>query len=241
MIRENAMITFSRKIASIAALAIILASPVFAQQSDPHKLVQAATDSILAEVELAKEYYDTTPEKLNNKVLEVLDPVVDFYGFTRNVMGKYASSKAYRALKTKQERAAFKARVDQFHPILRSTLIATYGKGLMAFSGEKVELLAPTDTDKEKINSGDSVLLTQKITAQDGAVYTLRYKSRPNKKGQWQVRNLYIENLDLGRVYRSQFAAAVRDNGGDVQAAIAAWKTTAHADVGKAKISDVER
>ncbi|MFT6756216.1 MAG: phospholipid transport system substrate-binding protein, partial [Chitinophagales bacterium] len=48
-------------------------------------------------------------------------------------------------------------------------------------------------------------------------------KLKPNRDGEWKIRNVVIDTINLGKVYQSQFASAVKDSDGDIDKAIIAW------------------
>jgi phospholipid transport system substrate-binding protein len=150
-------------------------------------------------------------------------PVMDYQTFARTVMGRYGSSNAYRTLKTDQERAQFKARVEDFTKVFRQTIMNTYGKGLMAFNGEKITVLPLDDENAAKVDAGDYVQVVQVIHSEDGSDTKIYYKLKPNRDGAWKMRNVVIDTINLGKVYQSQFASAVKDSNGDIDKAIMAW------------------
>jgi phospholipid transport system substrate-binding protein len=41
--------------------------------------------------------------------------------------------------------------------------------------------------------------------------------------GEWQLRNIVIEGVNLGEIYRSQFEASARKHNGDLNAVIDNW------------------
>ena len=57
--------------------------------------------------------------------------------------------------------------------------------------------------------------------------YVIKYQMRRGKKdGIWKLRNLIVEDINLGGVYRAQFQSAVRDNDGNLDAVIDNWINT---------------
>ncbi|EED34923.1 hypothetical protein NOR51B_863 [Luminiphilus syltensis NOR5-1B] len=194
----------------------------------PGAVVKAATDHIMAAVAEAPEYFDTDPERYYAEVGAELDKVVDFRGFARGIMGSYASSERFRSLdKAGQEN--LRAQLDRFTGVVRDGLITTYSKGLLAFGGSDVEL-------KDVELSPDSVRVasvTQLVRADDSRVYTLKYQMGQYRDGQWRLRNMIIENINLGEIYRGQFEAAVKAEDGDIDAVIDAWNTVAFDDAGE--------
>jgi phospholipid transport system substrate-binding protein len=197
-------------------------SPAAAPKS-PQILIQDVTDQILAAILLASSYYQKDPERFYVEVESIMAPVMDYKTFARTVMGRYGSSSAYRALKTDQDRAQFRARVEEFTKVFRQTIMNTYGKGLMAFNGEKITVLPLDEENVAKVYAGDFVQVVQVIHSKDGSDTNIYYKLKPNRDGQWKMRNVVIDTINLGKVYQSQFASAVKDSDGDIDKAIIAW------------------
>ena len=46
---------------------------------------------------------------------------------------------------------------------------------------------------------------------------------RPNKNGVWLLRNVSIESINVGQLYRNQFASAMNKNQGNFAAVIDGW------------------
>ena len=61
--------------------------------------------------------------------------------------------------------------------------------------------------------------------------YVIEYQMRRGKKGEWRLRNLIVETINLGVIYRNQFQAAAKDAGGDLNVVIDNW--SAPPDAGK--------
>jgi len=210
---------------------LLLALATFARADEldrrgPVEIIEAATGQVLTAIEQARGYYDEAPERFYDEVERILAPVVDFQGFARGVMGYHGSVDAYRQLKSEAEREAFKARISRFDPKLRETMVAGYSKGLLAVKIASIEVVPPDDATQARIAAGDTVQIVQRVSTGEGEPFLLKYLLKPNREGEWKVRNLDVDGVDLGRVYRSQFAASVRDLGGDVDRAIDSWSFT---------------
>ena len=54
-------------------------------------------------------------------------------------------------------------------------------------------------------------------------MYTIRYQMGQYKDGAWRLRNLIIETINLGEIYRNQFSALARDADDDLDSVIAQW------------------
>ena len=184
----------------------------------PREVVAAATDNIMTLAREAPAYFDTDPDRYTKAVGEELDGVVDFRGFARSVMGRYASNKLFQSL-DEVGKDKLRGQLIAFTDVLRSGMVNTYSRGLLAFGGSKVELgevdMAPGSTRVASV--------TQRVFGDDGKIYTVKYKMGLYRDGSWKLRNLIIENINLGEIYRGQFEAAVLEADGDLNVVIANW------------------
>lgn len=185
----------------------------------PDKLIRDATGKIVSAIEQAKQYYDKEPERFHAEIDEILFPLIDFRSFARGVMGKHGSRRYESGLKDNEAKQAFQARVDAFTEKFKQGLVATYAKGLLTFQGEKIDVL-PIQGD---IGTGKSVNVVQKIHGDGGEPVLIRYKMRQNADGLWKVRNVQLQSINLGKVYRNQFASAARQYNSDIDKVIENW------------------
>jgi phospholipid transport system substrate-binding protein len=63
----------------------------------------------------------------------------------------------------------------------------------------------------------------QLIFSDDAQSYVVMYQMGRSKRGEWQLRNMIIESINLGEIYRNQFQAAARKENGAIDAVIAQW------------------
>jgi len=200
---------------------ISFASLANAAEQDPYQVVQSTTEQVLAIVKDAKGYYEKDPERFNKQVTGVMEKTVDFDDFARGVMGTYASDRRYQSLKTDAEKAAFRERIQRFSSTFKQGLVETYADGLLKFNGEKIETLPAHKGDNP---ASGSVSVRQNIYNSSGKPYAIQYSMLRNKTGEWKLRNVIIEGINLGLTYRSQFASAAEQYHGDLDKVIANWK-----------------
>lgn len=218
---------FHNHFMAIVALAVgLLATPLWAAEAQAattqvsaHEVVEQTTQRVMAIITEAQGYFDEDPERFYSEIEKVLDDVVDFDSFARGVMGKYASKRMYMTLKTDEEKKQFVARMRRFSDTFREGLVRTYAKGLLAFNGNRIEVLPP---DEDVVN-GDSVTVIQQIYGEAEKPYVVHYKLRQDRKGNWKLRNVTIEAINLGKVYQSQFASAAKLYEGDIDKVIDNW------------------
>lgn len=187
-------------------------------QKDPAQMVEQTTDKVLQLADEAKSYVDQDPQRYYEQVEAVLEKVVDVDYFARGVMGTYGSGRLYKSLETDEERQAFRDRVGRFAQILKESFITTYADALLAFDGVRVELKEPASQQEP-----DEMTLAQTIYNDANQPYSVLYRLHKNREGNWQVYNVLVEGINMGATYRSQFAQAVEDHGGDVDFVVNNW------------------
>lgn len=185
----------------------------------PDEAIRAATADLLNVVEAARGYYDEDPERYYAEVDRIIGPLVDFTSFSRGVMGRWGSRAYYDSLPTDADKAAYRAQVERFSNSFREGLVRTYSKGLLAFSGETIEVLP---ADAAEVAKG-SATVEQLIHGEEDKPYVIRYKMKRGKDGSWQVRNVSLDSLNLGKVYQNQFASAAGKYQGDIDQVIDNW------------------
>lgn len=200
-------------------LAAALAQATAAQPT-AHEVVEDTSQRVMEVVAEASEYADEDPERYYQQVQQILDPVIDFRGFARSVMGAYATSERYRSL-DEAGRAKLRDQLDRFTEVMRLGLVRTYSKGLLAYSGSKIEVFAVSEEEE----ASGRATVRQLIYSGQPEPYVLLYQMGRGKDGQWQLRNVIIESVNLGEIYRSQFEASARKYDGDLDAVIDTWET----------------
>lgn len=183
-----------------------------------HDVVRNTSVQVMAVVEEAQGYADEDPERYYSEVQAILDPVIDFRGFARGVMGPYATSERYRSL-DEAGRAQLREQLDRFTEVMRVGLVRTYSKGLLAFGGSKIEVSKPAQDEAQE----SRVSVEQLIFSTEAEPYRLMYQMGKGKSGDWKLRNVIIESVNLGEIYRNQFQSAARKHDGDINAVIDSW------------------
>jgi phospholipid transport system substrate-binding protein len=205
-------------------LPVVVILPLHADevQHSAYDVIENTTVEVMAVVDAADEYIDEDPERYYRELQVVLDGLVDYAGFSRAVMGPYASKQRYDTLKP-GGKVKLRQQVEAFTAVMRVGLVRTYGKGLMAFGGSGTEVQRP----EAEAEVGRSVAITQLIYGDAPQPYVIQYQMRRSKNGDWKLRNLIVETINLGVIYRNQFLAAAKDYEGDLDRVIANWSAPA--------------
>ncbi|MBT5292193.1 MAG: ABC transporter substrate-binding protein [Cellvibrionales bacterium] len=189
------------------------------QSLSAYQVVDTITAQLLVLIDDAKQYVDEDEERFFTELDVLLRPFIDFRSFARAVMGRHASSKKMASL-TEAERVQLNAQIDRFSEIFLSALIQTYGKGLLAFDGEEIEVVPPAANAKPQ---SKKVVVKQLIYGDRKTPYEVQYSMRMGSDGDWRLRNMVVESINLGKIYRNQFDNAFKVYEGDIDRVIDGW------------------
>ncbi len=190
--------------------ACLCSSALYADNSnDPYQRVELITGSMLALIEEYHDDYEQRADQYFAELTELLDTHVNFAFISRGVMGAFASR-------------ASDEQIERFTAVFRGGLVETYGRGLISYNNIQIELL-----DHPPLADGQrSVTVRQQIIS-NGTVYPLQYSiGQFRDSGDWQIINMVINGINLGKTFRTQFVQAANRNGGDIDAVIDGWATT---------------
>ena len=182
----------------------------------PAEVISDVTAQVMTVVAEADTYFDQDPDRYFLEIDGALADLVDWRGFATAVMGEFYSR--CRSL-DQAGRANLKRLRDDFAATLREGLIRSYAKGLLAFGGARMEV----EGVEASPQSARVASVTQLVFGEADRVYTIRYQMGQYKDGAWRLRNLIIETINLGEIYRNQFSALARDADDDLDSVIAQW------------------
>ncbi len=211
MMRKSSRVFVVALLLSAGLSAFVSATPV-----DPRVTIRTATDALLAVIKEGKSYFDADPDRYYREIERVLDPTIDFDTFSRGVMAVF-----YKRATPEQR--------DRFQKTFKTGLVHTYGKALLDFGDEKIDVL-PADKPSAEPDR-DSVKM--EVHSKEGKIYPVIYSMRLGDDGSWRMYNIIINGINIGLTYRNQFASAMKlpANHGSLDAVIDAWgETIAHVD-----------
>lgn len=194
----------------------VRADQASASQREAAEVISDVTAQVMTVVAEANTYFDEDPDRYYREIDDALAGLVDWRGFATAVMGEYYSRG--RAM-DQAGRANLKRQRDDFARTLREGLIRSYAKGLLAFGGARMEVQGVEASPQ----SARVASVTQLVYSEAERVYTIRYQMGQYKDGGWRLRNLIIETINLGEIYRNQFSALARDADDDLDSVIAQW------------------
>ena len=182
---------------------LLLGAQLSYAAENPKDFVQRISEQLTTRLVKERAAYKKDPQLLFTIVQENIEPYVDFTGFAKGVMGQF-----YRQASDKQ-------RVD-FTATFKQSLIRTYANGLGAYENEKFTVKPYKAGDDPKKAQVDMDIQTS-----SNGLVPVTYQMVLDAQGQWKVRNLILNGINLGLTFRNQFASTVEANHGNLDKAIA--------------------
>ena len=194
-------------------LVLLAAFPLMALAAQsPHDVVQSTTTELLSELKANKEQYKSNPQAFYDTLDRILAPVVDADGISRSIMT------------VKYSRKATPEQMQRFQENFKRSLFQFYGNALLEYNNQGIVV------DPAKADDGKRASVGMKVTGNNGAVYPVQY-TLENLGGEWKVRNVIVNGINIGKLFRDQFADAMQRNGNDLDKTIDGWA----GEVAKAK------
>lgn len=196
-------------------LLVLLASlplmAVAATQS-PKEVIQTTTTQLLSDLKANKEQYKANPSAFYDALNANLGPVVDADGISRSIMT------------VKYSRKATPAQMQRFQENFKRSLMQFYGNALLEYNNQGITVGA------EKKDGDDRASVDMTVKGNNGAVYPVSY-TLTKLNGEWKVRNVIVNGINIGKLFRDQFADAMQRNGNNLDKTIDGWA----GEVAKAK------
>jgi phospholipid transport system substrate-binding protein len=179
-----------------------------------HALVQDTTTRMLADLSANKEKYKQDPSDFYTALNTIVGPVVDAEGISKSIMT------------VKYSRKATPAQMQTFEENFKKGLFQFYGNALLEYNNQGIVV------DPAKDESGDRTSVGMTVKGSNGAIYPVQY-TLEKINGEWKLRNVIINGINIGKLFRDQFADAMQRNGNDLDKTINNWA----GEVAKAKES----
>lgn len=199
------MLSMLRHVLLFSALAftgISVAAP------DAHTVVEQTTNNLLADLKANKEKYRTDPTAFYNAMDAILGEVVDADGISRSVMT------------VRYSRRATPEQMQLFQENFKRSLMQFYGNALLEYNNQGIRVL-PNSIEQGKNRSE----VRMEVTDNKGVIYPVSY-TMVKINNQWRMRNVIINGINLGKLFRDQFAEAMQRNAQDLDRVIDTWVET---------------
>ena len=196
-------------------LLVLLASlPLMAVAAGqtPKEVIQTTTTQLLSDLKANKEQYKANPSAFYDALNANLGPVVDADGISRSIMT------------VKYSRKATPEQMKRFQENFKRSLMQFYGNALLEYNNQGITVSPAKD------ESGTRTSVDMQVKGNNGAIYPVSY-TLEKINDQWKVRNVIINGINIGKLFRDQFADAMQRNGNNLDKTIDGWA----GEVAKAK------
>lgn len=143
--------------------------------------------------------------RLQSEIDQIVTPVIDFYGFGRGVMGRFA-------------RSASEEELERFAGVLKTTLIRTYSMAVSEFAVREYTITPPRAPSPQS----EMQVVNVQLTSTAGKTYSILYYMR-NVDGNWMLVNVAVEGINLRLTFQNQFADMYQRSR-DVASVIDSWE-----------------
>lgn len=173
-----------------------------------HEVVQQTTSTLLADLKANKEQYRTDPSAFYDALNTILGPVVDVEGISRGVMT------------VRYSRKATPEQMLRFQENFKRSLMQFYGNALLEYNNQGIRVL-PVSGLQDPLRTA----VDMEIEDGKGTIYPLSY-TMVNEDGSWKMRNVIINGINVGKLFRDQFSQSMQNNGHDLDKVIDTWADT---------------
>lgn len=176
--------------------------------TDAHIVIEQTTDNLLADLQANKAQYRTDPTAFYNAMEAILGPVVDADGISKSVMT------------VRYSRRATPEQMQRFQENFKRSLMQFYGNALLEYDNQGIRVVpGKTAADAQRSE------VRMEITDKKGVIYPVSY-TMVKVDGQWRMRNVIINGINLGKLFRDQFSEAMQRNAQDLDRVIDNWIET---------------
>ena len=176
--------------------------------TDAHTVVEQTTKSLLADLKANKQQYRADPAAFYNAMDAILGEVVDAEGISKSVMT------------VRYSRRATPEQMQRFQENFKRSLMQFYGNALLEYNNQNIRVL-PGSTPE----GADRAEVRMEVTDHKGTIYPVSY-TMVKVKNQWMMRNVIINGINVGKLFRDQFAEAMQRNAQDLDRVIDSWVET---------------
>ncbi len=176
--------------------------------TDARTVVEETTNNLLADLKANKEHYRSNPAAFYQAMDSILGEVVDADGISRSVMT------------VRYSRRATPEQMQRFQENFKRSLMQFYGNALLEYNNQNIRVL-PNTNDQ----GPDRSEVRMEVTDHKGVIYPVSY-TMVKVKNKWMMRNVIINGINVGKLFRDQFAEAMQRNAHDLDRVIDSWVET---------------
>ncbi|MEM9741818.1 MAG: ABC transporter substrate-binding protein [Pseudomonadota bacterium] len=172
----------------------------------PEELIEGMLQVLREFAVDARGYVEDDPDRYYREIQAVMDPVLNFRRFARNVMAA-----PYKTATPEQR--------ERFTSTFRKGLIETYSTALTQFDDGEVSVVPSPKADP----AAKRRRVKTEIRTPAGDVFPVVYALAKEKDERWRIYNIVANGVNLGLTFRNQFKSAWDSNDRDLDKTIDAW------------------
>lgn len=169
-----------------------------------HDLIQDSTSELLSDLAAHRAQYRANPDAFFTALDRIIGPAVDAEGISRSIMT------------IKYSRNATPAQMTRFQESFKRSLMRFYGNALLEYNNQGITVGPAKD------ENGTRTSVDMQVKGTNGAVYPVSY-TLEKINGEWKVRNVIVNGINLGKLFRDQFTEAMQRNGNNLDKTIDNW------------------
>src|SRR3546814_2687036 len=116
----------------------------------------------------------------------------------------------------KYSRNASPEQMTRFQENFKRSLMQFYGNALLEYNNQQIRVLPSSGKADDKRTS-----VGMEVVGRQGEIYPVSYTMV--NAGEWRVRNVIINGINIGKLFRDQFADSMQRNGGDLDKTLDGW------------------
>lgn len=171
--------------------------------SEPHRTVDQVMRDIIGLIRKTQGQQEVDLPRFKQEVYELLNPRLDWVGFSRGVMGKHYAG-------------ATEAQRVEFVQSVRTMLLEFYAAPMLRLQDQTMRVLPPSGPP----SNPNRVNVDLEFVGSDGqAIPIVFYMRRTQGDETWRLVNINLSGINLGLTWRNQFGR-IMDMTGDLDQAI---------------------
>ena len=117
-------------------------------------------------------------------------------------------------------RRASPEQMERYQESFKRSLMQSYGNALLEYNNQDIRVLPVSGQQDPQRTS-----VNMEIKDGNGTIYPLSY-TMVSQDGTWKMRNVIINGINVGKLFRDQFSQAMQDNRNNLDKVIDNWTET---------------
>jgi phospholipid transport system substrate-binding protein len=103
----------------------------------------------------------------------------------------------------------------------------TYARGIANYDNNKIEIMPPRPGEQA---DPENTPVRMKLYLKDSDFIDIIYTMFQTPEGDWKLKNVIINGINLGLTFRNQFSESMQTNRNDIDKVISTWTSEVKTD-----------